>query len=268
MQDVPWPEICLTAFNTDPDSDNKIHSDDTAGKYGFEGGLVPGVSVYAYTTQPLSARLGGDWLRGTSVRTKFIHPVYDGDAVTVRTRSEGDGAHIELLDSKGALCAITESTPLNGVVESNPYEFTPTPDHDRRLSPRTDAFPPGHMLGSWSFEFEHESHEAFCASMLDDQEAYRGDQASWHPAWCVANANWMLMANVALGPWIHTGSTIHYIDAPVFGDVLTIHGKVAKAYERREHDMVDLDLVVVDPRGKVLARIVHSAIIRLAQDKA
>ena len=37
-----------TALNTAPDSENRIHSDELAKEYGFEGGLVPGVTISAY----------------------------------------------------------------------------------------------------------------------------------------------------------------------------------------------------------------------------
>jgi len=40
----------LVAFNTALDSENKIHDDDVARRFGFSGGLVPGVDVYAYLT--------------------------------------------------------------------------------------------------------------------------------------------------------------------------------------------------------------------------
>ena len=40
----------VEAFNTAKVSENKIHDDEVARKFGFRGGLVPGVDVYAYMT--------------------------------------------------------------------------------------------------------------------------------------------------------------------------------------------------------------------------
>lgn len=37
----------IVAFNTAHASENRIHDDATAKRYGFAGGLVPGVDVYA-----------------------------------------------------------------------------------------------------------------------------------------------------------------------------------------------------------------------------
>ena len=50
------------AFNTATASTNKIHDDDVAQQYGFRGGLVPGVDVYAYLTHVPVREWGRTWL--------------------------------------------------------------------------------------------------------------------------------------------------------------------------------------------------------------
>ena len=42
-----------TALNTAPDSENRIHSDELAQEYGFEGGLVPGFTISDYLVHTL-----------------------------------------------------------------------------------------------------------------------------------------------------------------------------------------------------------------------
>ena len=46
----------LIARNTASESSNLIHSDEVARRYGFRGGLVPGVTDYAYLTRPVVER--------------------------------------------------------------------------------------------------------------------------------------------------------------------------------------------------------------------
>ena len=46
----------VEAFNTAKASENKIHDDAVARRFGFRGGLVPGVDVYAYMTHLPVAR--------------------------------------------------------------------------------------------------------------------------------------------------------------------------------------------------------------------
>ena len=38
----------VTAYNTSKQSENKMHDDTVARRFGFSGGLVPGVDVFAY----------------------------------------------------------------------------------------------------------------------------------------------------------------------------------------------------------------------------
>ena len=44
--------------NDAPASENRIHSDDIARKYGFTGALVPGVTVFGHMTYPLVQAFG------------------------------------------------------------------------------------------------------------------------------------------------------------------------------------------------------------------
>ena len=67
MPQSPLGPYQIEAFNTAKDSENKIHDDAVAQRFGFKGGLVPGVEVYAYMTHLPAARWGRDWLeRGTA----------------------------------------------------------------------------------------------------------------------------------------------------------------------------------------------------------
>src|ERR1700745_2299544 len=52
----------VEAFNTAKASENKIHDDAVARRFGFGGGLVPGVDVYAYMAHQPVARWGCAWL--------------------------------------------------------------------------------------------------------------------------------------------------------------------------------------------------------------
>src|SRR5206468_1694981 len=61
---MPLAPYRVAAYNTAHDSENKIHDDATARRFGFGGGLVPGVDVYAYMTHMPVARWGRAWLEG------------------------------------------------------------------------------------------------------------------------------------------------------------------------------------------------------------
>src|SRR5919197_4949087 len=85
----------VSAYNTAHDSENKIHDDATARRFGFGGGLVPGVDVYGYMTHMPVARWGRAWLERGSAECRFFKPVYDGEIATVT--GSGDGDVLEIL---------------------------------------------------------------------------------------------------------------------------------------------------------------------------
>ena len=74
----------INAFNISADSENKIHDDSVAKRFGFQGGLVPGVEVYAYMTNPIIQYFGDSWLENGNAECKFMKPVYDGEQTQVK----------------------------------------------------------------------------------------------------------------------------------------------------------------------------------------
>src|SRR4029079_4590397 len=94
----------VSAYNTSKHSENKIHDDTVARKYGFAGGLVPGVDVMAYMLHMPVAKWGRDFLERGLIEARFIKPVYDGEIAEVSAVEEAGGLTIEV-QSKGDLCA-------------------------------------------------------------------------------------------------------------------------------------------------------------------
>ena len=103
----------VKAFNTAHDSENKIHDDATAKRFGFGGGLVPGVDVYGYMSHMPVMRWGRAWLERGSAECRFLKPVYDGDEATVTATETADALEIAV-ESRGELSATgTASLPLS-----------------------------------------------------------------------------------------------------------------------------------------------------------
>jgi acyl dehydratase len=72
----------VIAHNPSKESENRIHVDEIARKYGFKGGLVPGVTIYAYACAPIVEALGEEWLEKGSAAMRFSAPCYDGELLT------------------------------------------------------------------------------------------------------------------------------------------------------------------------------------------
>jgi hypothetical protein len=73
----------VVAYNTARDSENKIHDNTVARRFGFSAGLVPGVDVYAYMAHLPVARWGRDFLQHGTLQARFLKPVYDARAAIV-----------------------------------------------------------------------------------------------------------------------------------------------------------------------------------------
>ena len=52
----------VVARNFSTSSENRMHSDEMANRYGFQGALVPGVAIYGHLVKPLVEHYGVAWL--------------------------------------------------------------------------------------------------------------------------------------------------------------------------------------------------------------
>src|ERR1700712_5266912 len=94
----------VTPHNTSKLSENKIHDDAVARKFGFSGGLVPGVDVFAYMTHLPVEKWGRAFLERGLMDARFVKPVYDGEVAELTAKEDGGTLSIEV-HSKGGLCA-------------------------------------------------------------------------------------------------------------------------------------------------------------------
>src|ERR1700757_2078041 len=93
----------VDAFNASKESENKIHDDAVARRFGFRGGLVPGVDVYAYMTHLPVQRWGRAWLERGAAECRLLKPVYDGDLAIVTASESAAGLDLRI-ESHEELC--------------------------------------------------------------------------------------------------------------------------------------------------------------------
>lgn len=272
--DQELPVHSVTAFNYATESSNQIHSDEVAGKFGYHGGLVPGVGVYAYMTVPIVQALGEVWLARGSMSAKFINPVYDGETVTVHAKVvDIDPLRfvISAFNEAGQLCGIGEaSLPDEHTDEIHIYDYplAHTPMENERLPADITQIPEDHVLGTLDFtynadEFQGESGN-FLNDMCDSLDFYLGADGLMHPALLPHQANQILVRNVALGPWIHTASDVRQYALPDKGELVSLRGKIAHTYEKRGHDIAVMNLALLGDKERLLTHLTHTAIIRPA----
>ncbi|MGH9836864.1 MAG: hypothetical protein ACRD9Y_27885 [Blastocatellia bacterium] len=266
-QELPLSQVI--AKNYGADHANRIHSDEGATKYGFAGALVPGVGLYAYLTRPVVDALGLDWLERGAMSAKFIKPVYDGEKVLAQATVAGVDPidlKLELLNPTGDVCAVGSASLPNSLPAIDPerYPFRELPPSDQ-LRPATIAsFSIGETLGSLEFKLDLKGDAVeFLDNMVETSPIYRD---LCHPAFWIAQANEILMRNIALGPWIHTSSETQHYSIARDGERLSLRGRVVELYEKRGHELIVADLGMFGEDDRPIATIKHTAIIRLREN--
>jgi hypothetical protein len=243
----------IEAYNTATDSTNRMHDDTVARTYGFRGGLVPGVDVWAYMTQPCVERWGERFLTGSTMQARFVSPVYDGEVVEARLDDDGE---LTVTGPDGTVRA-TGTASLDGSLP--PVVDVPTaprPDPVPRVT--ADLLAPGTVLGTLEFTYRREPAAVYLAEVRDEHDVYEGGSIC-HPGFLARQANAVLHLNVQLGPWIHVGTRAHHRCVVRDGDVLEVRGRVAAEYDRKGHRFVDLD-VEVTASGVAVWSAYHTAI--------
>ena len=95
------PTYRVRSHNAATASENKIHDNDVAKQYGFSGGLVPGVTVYAYMSQPVVSAFGAAFLERGRMSARFMKPFYELEWCTVSstvTANDASGISLEFLE--------------------------------------------------------------------------------------------------------------------------------------------------------------------------
>lgn len=269
------PVHTLVAFNTATASENKIHDDEVAGAFGFRGGLVPGVDVYAYLCRPAVAEWGRELLTRGRISTRFGGPTYDGERVEVRSTLDDDGllragvhragqpdrdgdGHDTADPTEGA--AATLEARLDDDPPTPPQlDTAPVPDPGARPPASSRSLGQGTVLGTFPFRTTADEHAAYLASVRDEDSPVV-DLGLVHPGALLRLANTVLSQTVRLGPWIHVGSEIHNYGPVAIGAEIEVRGAVTGNHERKGHRFVDLGAVLLGPDGAVHCWIEHTAI--------
>ncbi|HVY87287.1 MAG TPA: hypothetical protein VG942_00360 [Hyphomonadaceae bacterium] len=230
----------LIAFNTATASENKIHDDSVASRFGFTGGLVPGVDVFAYLAHMPMARWGKDWLSGGAMRARFVKPVYDGDTATVTSRMEGEELALAI-SARGDHCAEGVAKLKGSVAPDKLLGTAELPPMDKRPKASMDSLKQGATLGTLRERYTREIGLEHIAAVRDEAKLYDDGRIA-NAAWLLRRANYVLADNVLLGPWIHVESAINLHSLLLDGEELEVRAFVASNTETKGHMIVELDV--------------------------
>jgi hypothetical protein len=271
----------VTAVNSAPDSENRMHDDAVARTYGFAGGgLVPGVDIFGHLVQAVLLD-EPDWMRaGNGGELRLLRPYFDGEEVLI-TRHNITRHNHEVWAGDRAVLRL--SAPDLGPCPVNSMALPAS-----RPEASQESLKIGTVLGS-------------IRGVVIPESAARS---------LLELANEILMRNLLLKPWIHTGSRILWLEGAtqvsgaarngseaqrnrqggsakteenettvpfcagssepeedgtnrrsIAARQVEVRGYIRNEWERKGHRFVTLDLSYVDAEdGTPVARVEHTAI--------
>ena len=263
----------VVARNAATQSDNRIHDDSVAQDFGFGGGLVPGVTLYGYLTRPVVEHYGRAWLERGWIDVRFHRPVYDGGPVEATARPDGSGLALALVDEQGPECVAgraglargpggsdeASTGPLEVPFDPTGVEFGARPDERPPAGPESLA--PGLTLGTIVQPVRTETNAGYRKLVEGDLDLYASEGLA-HPGVLILTANTVLSANVLMGPWVHVGSQVFNLAAVPADAVVETRARVRDRYERKGHQLVELDVAWCSD-GRAVMAAVHTAIYQL-----
>ncbi|REJ74928.1 MAG: hypothetical protein DWQ36_23275 [Acidobacteria bacterium] len=268
----------VTARNFAEATENKIHSDEIARRYGFTGALVPGVAVWGHLTHPVVERFGEEWLRSGHAALRLHKPAYDGDRLEVEmseedaSSAEQDAAppgrlRVTCSNADGVLLAELVAPPADEhrLLPQGPlggWSDAPLKPHARPLM-EWDTVVEGEHFTPWNQLLAADENRRYC-SQIDEPLPLYEEQGIVHPHWLLALANRALTREYVMPAWIHVSSEIRFRRLLRVDQRIVVESRVEKKWERKGHQFVRLLLRYLR-RGELATEVSHTAIFRVAE---
>jgi len=257
------------ALNHAETHENKIHSDEIAAKLGFEGALVPGVTVFGLTSIALTKQFGGDWLEGTTVHTRFLKPAYHNDTLEIflATSDQQSEARCHNKDDT-LLCTLQKQTGTDAPeFDQHNFDLSTKPiASDRKNRPEISwetiqedvPFPVRPWRPSTA------ENAKFAKEVQDDHNAFTKQGADLvHPHFILSQANQALVDEFEMPSWIHVGSEIRLHRALKQSTDYRVFSVPVRKWRHKGHEFVTV-YIAYEHSGEAHAEIFHTAIYRIA----
>jgi acyl dehydratase len=243
-----------------------MHDDSVARRFGFSGGLVPGVDVMAYMMHLPVEKWGRAFLERGLIEARFVKPVYDGETVDA-TAAESNGALSLQVESRGQVCATGNASLPASAPSVSISDFEEVAAVTERRPVDASSYELGKRLGTVPRAWAGDAAKEYLADVRERDPIY-AEQGLGHPGLLQRVMNKVLVDNAILGPWIHVGSRMQLLAAAKSGDELTARARVTGNYEKKGHRFVELDALVVANGRTPVAHCQHIAIYQPREQAA
>ena len=260
---APWAPYRVRTHNASSHSENRIHSDDVAKRFGFKGALVPGVTVFAHMTRPLVERYGEGWLARGLAEVRFAKPAYEGDLLTIETRDCPSGHELTCVNAEGTeLARMTASVQRTLTAPDPRAEVAPAPPIGERPEVSWDLMEISRPFPALAWHPTQADNLQWCDDVRDDLPIFReGHAPLLHPGLVLRQANMVLRNRFTLPAWIHTGSQVIFRHALRAGHPYEVRAIPEEKWNRKGHELVRLYVAIVSA-NHVMAEVLHTAIFR------
>ncbi len=257
----------VRTHNASTQSENRMHSDDVARQFGFNGGLVPGVTVFAHMTQPLVARYGDAWLARGTADVRFSKPAYEGELLSIGSADASDGMHaLTCVNEQGVeLARMSASLPAASAKPDARGDIPPAPPLAERPTVTWDLMAINQPFPALAWSPTREENREWCADVRDALPLYRdGDAPLLHPGLILRQANFVLRKRFVIPAWIHAASRITFFAPLRAGSSYEVRAIPEEKWNHKGHEFVRLFVAVrsADHSGRTVAEIIHTAIFR------
>jgi acyl dehydratase len=245
-------------------SENKIHSDDIAKRFGFTGALVPGVTVFGHLAWPLTQRFGERWLGGSWVTTRFIKPAYHEETISLMDRETGeDSVAVDCRNTADVLLATLECTMEDPQPAVDPHAYiSGAVGPQDRPEIAWDTVHVEEPFATCLWAPDPFVNQKYAAQVGDDTELFQ--KGVLHPHAILSRANQVLVRRFVMPAWIHTGSEIRFRRLLRVGDAVEVRAVPLEKWERKGHQFIKLYVAYV-VGGEVATEIWHTAIFRVGE---
>ena len=252
----------VVARNFSESSENKIHSDEIAKKFGFKGALVPGVAVYGHLTLPLVDRFGENWLEHSVCDLRLIKPAYHDDRLVLSLSEEDGTSTVQCHNADGELLAtLISSMPQELPAPEDPSVFQGVPKSNGRPEISWETVNVNEPFQEKEITVTEEINQTYASQVADPLDIY--NQGLVHPHFLLSHANTALVDEYVMPTWIHVGSETRHRQAVRVGDTLTVRSVPLEKWQKKGHEFIRL--YVSYWQGEELTTdIMHTAIFKVA----
>lgn len=252
----------VQTFNDVAETENRIHSDDIAQKFGFAAGLVSGAVLLGHMSY-LSVRAHGrKWMTNNQIEVRFLQPAYDGEILTIEYTGQGDHGRAECLNVvKTLLALMTEQTAKHTVHPAS--RIASARESLPRQQLNWDRLIPDTPAPAYFWRPDPDANVALAEQIGDDLPVYRTRDAPVHPFAILRQCNAAFTRTFILPAWIHAGSKVTFHSPLTVGETIEIRLVPVKKWKRKGHEFVTLYIpFLVD--GKVRVEVEHTIIFKIA----